>query len=54
LEPRREPAGNLRREKLPAGTNSGVIVDGDTLIAPAGVAAAAGQNPQIVAFRLGE
>ena len=42
------------REKLPAGTNSGVMVEGDTLIAPAGVAAAAGQSPQIVAFRAGE
>ncbi len=42
------------REKLPAGSNSGVMVDGDTLIAPAGVAAAAGQTPKIVAFRLGE
>jgi len=42
------------REKLPAGTNSGVMLDGDTLIAPAGVAAAAGQTPQILAFRASE
>jgi len=42
------------REKLPAGTNSGVMLEGDTLIAPAGVAAAAGETPQIVAFRAGE
>jgi len=42
------------REKLPAGTNSGVMLEGDTLVAPAGVAAAAGQTPQIVAFRAGE
>ncbi len=41
------------REALPAGTNSGVTVEGDMLIAPAGVAAAAGQTPQIVAYRLG-
>lgn len=40
------------REQLPAGTNSGVVVAGDTLIAPAGVAAAEGQKPQIVAYRL--
>lgn len=40
------------REKLPAGTNSGVMVEGDTLIAPAGVASAAGQKPQIIAYRL--
>jgi outer membrane protein assembly factor BamB len=42
------------REKLPAGSNSGVMVDGETLIAPAGVAAAAGQVAKIVAFRAGE
>ncbi|MDX6609378.1 MAG: quinohemoprotein ethanol dehydrogenase [Solirubrobacterales bacterium] len=41
------------REKLPAGTNSGVTVADDMLIAPAGVAAAEGQVPQIVAYRLG-
>lgn len=37
---------------LPAGTNSGVMVSGDTLLAPAGVASAEGQTPQIVAYRL--
>lgn len=42
------------REKLPAGTNSGVMAEGDTLIAPAGVASAAGQVPQILAFRASE
>jgi len=41
------------REKLPAGTNSGVMAEGDTLIAPAGVASAEGQTPQIVAYRAG-
>ncbi len=41
------------REKLPAGTNSGVMANGDTLIAPAGLAAAEGQQPEIVAYRLG-
>lgn len=41
------------REKLPAGTNTGVTVSDDMLIAPAGVAAAEGQTPQIVAYRLG-
>jgi outer membrane protein assembly factor BamB len=39
------------REKLPAGTNSGVMASGDTLLAPAGLAAE-GQTPQIVAYRL--
>jgi outer membrane protein assembly factor BamB len=42
----------LWREKLPAGTNSGVMANGDTLIAPAGLAASEGQKPQIVAYRL--
>ncbi|HEY0391659.1 MAG TPA: PQQ-binding-like beta-propeller repeat protein [Solirubrobacterales bacterium] len=42
------------REKLPAGTNSGVTVSGDTLIAPAGVASVEGQKAQIVAYRLNE
>jgi outer membrane protein assembly factor BamB len=41
------------REALPAGTNSGVMADGDTLIAPAGLAASAGQRPVILAYRLG-
>jgi glucose dehydrogenase len=41
------------RESLPAGSNSGVMADGDTLIAPAGIASAAGQTPQIVAYRIG-
>jgi glucose dehydrogenase len=44
----------LWREKLPAGTNSGVTVAENMLIAPAGVAAAEGQKPQIVAFKLSE
>lgn len=38
---------------LPSGTNAGVAVAGDMVIAPAGLAAAEGQTPQIVAFRLG-
>lgn len=41
------------QSQLPAGTNAGVTVEGDTLIAPAGVAAAEGQTGQIVAYRLG-
>jgi outer membrane protein assembly factor BamB len=41
------------REKLPAGSNSGVMANGKTLIAPAGLAAAEGQTPQILAYRLG-
>lgn len=41
------------QETLPAGTNAGVTVEGDTLIAPAGYASAESQTPQIVAYRLG-
>jgi outer membrane protein assembly factor BamB len=43
----------LWREKLPAGSNAGVMANGETLIAPAGLAAAEGQRPTIVAFKLG-
>jgi outer membrane protein assembly factor BamB len=43
----------LWREKLPAGTNSGVMANGEMLIAPAGLAIAAGQKPQIVGYKLG-
>jgi alcohol dehydrogenase (cytochrome c) len=38
---------------LPASINTGVSISGDTVIAPAGLAAAEGQTPQIVAYRLG-
>jgi outer membrane protein assembly factor BamB len=41
------------REQLPAATNSGIVIEDDMLIAPAGLAAAEGQKAQIVAFRLG-
>ena len=39
--------------QLPAGTNTGVAVSGDTLIAPAGEPVASGQSAAIVAYRLG-
>jgi outer membrane protein assembly factor BamB len=38
--------------QLPAGSNTGVGVDGDTLIAPAGLAFASGQKTGLVAYRL--
>jgi outer membrane protein assembly factor BamB len=38
--------------QLPAGANTGVAVDGDTLLAPAGLAFASGQTPGLVAYRL--
>lgn len=37
---------------LPAGTNAGVTVEGDMVLAPAGLATAEGQTPQLVAYRL--
>jgi outer membrane protein assembly factor BamB len=42
------------REKLPAGTNSGVMANGNMLIAPAGLATTEGQKAEIVAYKLGE
>jgi outer membrane protein assembly factor BamB len=45
--------GELWVGTLPASINTSVSVDGDTMIAPAGLASAEGQVPEIVAFRLG-
>ena len=39
--------------QLPAGSNTGVAVAGDTVLAPAGLASASGQTPELVAYRLG-
>lgn len=41
------------RQDLPAGAGAGTTVSGDTFIVPAGLASAAGQTPQLVAYRLG-
>jgi alcohol dehydrogenase (cytochrome c) len=38
---------------LPAGSNTNVSISGDTVVAPAGLAGAEGQTPEIVAYRLG-
>jgi outer membrane protein assembly factor BamB len=47
-------SGNVVWEKqLPAGTNTGVAVGGDTLIAPAGTPVASGQSAELIAYRLG-
>jgi len=43
----------LWQEQLPAGSNAGVTIAGDTVVAPAGIASAEGQTPEIVAYRLG-
>lgn len=45
--------GELWVTTLPASINTSVSVDGDTMIAPAGLASAEGQTPEIVAYRLG-
>jgi outer membrane protein assembly factor BamB len=41
------------QESLPAGTNSGVGIADDMAVVGAGLAAAEGQTPQLVAYRLG-
>ncbi len=43
----------IRELPLPAGTNTGVVVEGNTLIAPAGLPVAAGEKPELVAYRIG-
>jgi len=45
--------GEVWQAALPAGTNAGVMVTGDTLLAPAGLPLAEGQKASLVAFRLG-
>jgi len=45
--------GELWVSTLPASINTSVSVAGDTMIAPAGLASAEGQTPEIVAYRLG-
>jgi outer membrane protein assembly factor BamB len=39
-------------KSLGVGTNAGIVTEGGTLVAPAGMATQPGQTPQIVAFRL--
>jgi outer membrane protein assembly factor BamB len=43
----------LSEIQLPASTNTGVSVSGDTLLVPAGVAQSEGQTPELLAYRLG-
>jgi len=45
--------GEVWTATLPAGSNSGVAISGDTLVVPAGLPSGQGQKPQIVAYRLG-
>jgi outer membrane protein assembly factor BamB len=45
--------GEVWQGSLPAASNSGLAVSGDTLIVPAGIPAAEGQQAEMAAFRLG-
>lgn len=45
--------GEVWSESLPAGSNTGLAISGDTLLVPAGLPAAEGQKPALVAYRLG-
>jgi outer membrane protein assembly factor BamB len=45
--------GEVWSASLPAGSNSGVMVSEDTLVVPAGIASAEGQQPELLAYRLG-
>jgi outer membrane protein assembly factor BamB len=48
-----DSTGNVAwQTSLPAGTNTGVAVEGGMLLAPAGAATSSGQTPAITAFRL--
>lgn len=42
------------RESLPAGTNAGIMADGNTLVAGAGLLTGEGQVPELIAYSLGE
>jgi outer membrane protein assembly factor BamB len=48
-----ETGGEVWSAALPAGSNSGMTASGDTLIVPAGIPVAEGQQPALVAYRLG-
>ena len=45
--------GEVWQAALPAGTNAGVMINGDTLVIGAGLPIAEGQAPKLVAYRLG-
>ncbi len=48
-----ESGGEVWQAALPAGSNAGVMVSGDMLLAPAGLPVAEGQKAALVAYRLG-
>lgn len=45
--------GEVWQAALPSGTNAGVMISGDMLVAGAGLPAAEGQTPKLVAYKLG-
>jgi glucose dehydrogenase len=45
--------GEIWQAALPSGTNAGVMVSGDMLVTGAGLPAAEGQTPKLVAYKLG-
>jgi len=45
--------GEVWQAALPSGTNAGVMISGDMLVAGAGLPAAEGQVPKLVAYKLG-
>lgn len=48
-----ETGGEVWQGALPAGSNTGLAVSGDTVVVPAGLPTAEGQKAALVAFRLG-
>ncbi len=45
--------GEVWQANLPAGSNTGIAISGDTMVVPAGLPVAEGQKAAIVAYRLG-
>jgi outer membrane protein assembly factor BamB len=48
-----DSGGEVWQAALPAGTNAGVMVSGDTLLAPAGLPVIEGQVAKLIAYKLG-
>jgi glucose dehydrogenase len=46
--------GEVWQGSLPAASNTGIAISGDTMVVPAGLPVAEGQKAAIVAYRLGE
>lgn len=50
---KKETGGEVWQSALPSGTNAGVMVSGDMLLAGAGLPLAEGQTPELVAYKIG-